>query len=179
MSNNVSIPLVRAATINDAPIIALLGRMTFGETFGHLFPIQEELDAYYERTFSVSKIRASLNKSSNQFWIATINELPVGYAKLKLDSPSPFIKSETVCQLQKIYVLKEFLGLKIGKELQTIVFKRARELKYHFTWLSVLHTNKRAIQFYKKNDFDTLGQHNFQIGSQQFTFYAMAKSLQQ
>jgi len=170
---------IRSARQNDAAIIALLGRITFGETFGHLFPIREELEAYYERTFNVSKIGESLRKPTNQFWIATVNELPVGYAKLKLDSPTPFLKSEAICQLQKIYVLKEFLGLKIGRGLQTVLLKKAKALKYHIIWLSVFHSNDRAIQFYQKNDFDTIGQHDFQIGSQRFTFNAMAKSLQQ
>ncbi|MDX1942614.1 MAG: hypothetical protein SFU99_18760 [Saprospiraceae bacterium] len=38
---------VRKAILMDAPIISLLGRITFGETFGHLFPDQQALQRYY------------------------------------------------------------------------------------------------------------------------------------
>ena len=42
-----------------------------------------------------------LRKPNNIFWIAFVNRLPVGYAKLKLYSNSEFIESKDVCQLQK------------------------------------------------------------------------------
>ena len=103
---------ISRATEADATSIALLGRFTFTETFGHLFRDKNDLMEYYERTFAVEKLANSLKKGSNAYWLAHIDQLPVGYAKLKLHSPSPFIDSRNVCQLQKIYVLKDFLSQK-------------------------------------------------------------------
>ena len=105
---------IRLAKKEDARYIALLGRITFTETFGHLFRDQNDLIDYYNYTFSVKKIEDGMKKQNNIFWIAFVNRLPVGYAKLKLDSKSEFIDSKDVCQLQKIYVLKDFLSMKIG-----------------------------------------------------------------
>ena len=81
---------------------------------------------YYDWTFSVQKIEDGIEKPNNIFWIAFANRLPVGYAKLKLNSSSEFLESKSVCQLQKIYVLKDFLSMKIGFELQDALLKKPR-----------------------------------------------------
>ncbi len=168
---------IRIATKEDASVVSLLARITFTETFGHLFRDKEDLLHYFKTTFSVDKIESSIHKENTVFWIAFVNRLPVGYAKLKLDSSSTFISSKNVCQLQKIYVLKDFLSLKIGLKLQTQLFTKAKELGYDTIWLSVLHSNKRAINFYKKNGFAYVGDHDFTIGKEYFEFIAMSKKL--
>ena len=173
--NNIEI---RIATKKDAQFIALLGRITFTETFGHFFRDEQDLLNYYNSTFSVEKIENGIEKSNNVFWIAFVNQLPVGYAKLKLNSKSEFIDSENTCQLQKIYVLKDFLSMKIGFELQNLLLKKAKELEFKEIWLSVLNSNERAISFYKKNGFEKIGNHDFQIGKENFEFIAMKKTIQ-
>ena len=126
---------------------------------------------------SVQKIEDGIKKPNNIFWIAFVNRLPVGYAKLKLYSNSEFIESKDVCQLQKIYVLKDFQSMKIGFELQDLLLKKAKELNFNKVWLSVLNSNERAINFYKKNGFEKIGNHDFQIGKENFEFIAMKKKL--
>lgn len=168
---------IRLANELDATHIALLGRITFTETFGHFFRDKKVLLDYYNRTFSVEKIRTGLKNANNVFWIAFVNELPVGYAKLKLNSKSNFIKSENVCQLQKIYILNDFLSMKIGLELQKKLIDKATENQFDEIWLSVLESNSRAINFYKKNGFKNIGNHDFQIGKENFEFIAMSRNL--
>ena len=172
--NNIKI---RLANKEDAKFIALLGRITFTETFGHFFRDKQDLLNYYNSTFSVEKIENGIAKPNNVFWIAFANRLPVGYTKLKLNSKSEFIDSTNICQLQKIYVLKDFLSMKIGLELQNLLLKKAQELKFKEIWLSVLNINERAINFYKKNGFEKIGNHDFQIGKENFEFIAMRKEL--
>lgn len=169
--------LIRKATSQDAATIAFLGKTTFGETFGHLFRDPNDLLDYYERTFSDKKIEQSLRKEHNLYWMAFVNELPVGYAKLKLHSPSQFLDQTNVCQLQKIYVLKDYLSLRIGLQLQQELIDEARASGSSYIWLSVLKENERAIQFYIKNGFDKIGDHDFSIGKEDFDFMAMARKL--
>ena len=40
-----------------------------------------------------------------------------------------------------------------------------------------LHSNERAINFYKKGGYETIGKHDFQIGKENFEFVAMSKQL--
>lgn len=168
---------IRLAEESDAESIALLGRITFTESFGDLFRDKNDLLEYYERTFSVQKIRNGINNPKNIFWIAMVNDLPVGYAKLKLDFRTEFINSISICQLQKIYVLKDFLSMKIGLKLQNSLLVKAKDLGFDKIWLSVYVGNERAINFYLKNNFKHIGDHKFEIGQEEFDFIAMVKQL--
>ncbi|MGV6831672.1 MAG: hypothetical protein ACWA5P_08945, partial [bacterium] len=69
---------IRLAQKEDAQFIALLGRTTFTETFGHFFRDKQDLLNYYNSTFSVEKIENGIEKPNNIFWIAFANRLPVG-----------------------------------------------------------------------------------------------------
>ncbi|WP_445383460.1 GNAT family N-acetyltransferase [Robiginitalea sp. IMCC43444] len=170
---------IRKAKTTDARFIALLGRITFSESFKYLFRDKDDLLAYLEITFSVNKIKSSLQKENNIYWIALYKDLPVGYAKLKLNSRSEFLEQEEVCQLQKIYVLKDYLSMKIGFKLQNLLLQEGKNRGFRNIWLSVYDGNLRAINFYERNGFKPIGTHNFQIGKENFKFIAMAKELLQ
>ena len=149
--------IIRRATVRDAEYISLLARITFTETFGSYFSDQQDLLDYYSRTFSVAKIRSGLLNENNVFWLALYEDLPVGYAKLKRFSKSDFINSDSVSQLQKFYVLKDFLSKGIGHQLQDEMLDETKRIGNKFLWLSVLKSNDRAIRFYLKNGFTQIG----------------------
>ena len=168
---------IKVATHKQAEVISRLGSYTFTETFGMLFTDPNDLVDYCERTFSVKKISSSLTSKNNAFWVAYVNEVPVGYAKLKLNSTSEFIDSTRICQLQKIYVIAEFHSMKIGKNLQEAVFRKAQELNKEVIWLSVYCNNLKAIKFYEKNGFKSSGEHTFTIGRDTFDFKVLSKHI--
>ena len=62
---------MQAAKTADAPIIALPGRVTLSETFGHLFRDRNDVLEYFDRTYSVNKMVSSLQKT------AYSNEIPM------------------------------------------------------------------------------------------------------
>jgi ribosomal protein S18 acetylase RimI-like enzyme len=163
------------ATPHNAEIIALLGRITFAETFGHLFADHPaDLGAYLDHTFAVAKIRRSLGEQDNRYWLSLLDGLPVGYAKLKYRSPTPLLPGEEPAQLQKVYVLREFLAQGIGKRLLSAVVADAARRGVHTLWLDVLKQNTRAIRFYEREGFMPLGDDAYTIGAQTFEFHLMA-----
>jgi ribosomal protein S18 acetylase RimI-like enzyme len=168
---------IRRATPEDAVTMALLGRITFAESFGHLFRShRQELKSYLDRTFGVGKIEISLAKPGNVYWLAFRDLLPIGYAKLKHPSAPTDEAGEYAAQLQKIYVLNEFLGERIGEALLQQVLPEAKR-RAPKLWLDVLHENKRAIGFYTKHGFSVTGEDTYRIGSQTFLFDLMGKPL--
>ena len=169
---------IRIANKDDAGSVSSLGSVTFSESFGHHFIDQQDLHDYNDLTFSVDKIENSISKPDNLYWIAFVDRLAVGYAKLKLNSPSKFILEKNVCQLQKIYVLKDFQSMKIGFELQNLLLNKTKERGFRKVWLSALKKNERAIKFYLNNGFIEIGNHDYQIGKQNFEFIAMSKLLE-
>ena len=52
-------------------------------------------------------------------------------------------------QLQKIYVLRSFLGHGVGAALMQPIIGAARQ-RASFLWLDVLRENTRAIEFYER-----------------------------
>ncbi|MEM6724363.1 MAG: GNAT family N-acetyltransferase [Bacteroidota bacterium] len=170
--------VIRNSTESDVPALALLARVTFSETFGHLFRDRQDLLDYLDQTFSVDKLKSSLQKPNNRFWMAFYEDLSVGYAKVKFNSTSPFLEMQKkLCQLQKIYVLQDFLPKKIGVQLWSSLLGDVRSEGFGTMWLSVYDDNVRAIRFYEKQDFVYIGKHRFQIGKEDFGFQAMAKRL--
>ena len=67
--------------------------------------------------------------------------------------------------------------MKIGFKLQDSLLKKAKQLNFDKVWLSVLNSNDRAINFYKNTGFEKIGNHDFQIGKENFEFIAMNKLL--
>ncbi len=169
-----ALDIIRAEP-SDAAAVALLGRITFAETFGHLFhDHHDDLRTYLDSTFDVPKIERSIGKPENAYWLARRNALPVGYAKLKYPSALPGKPGGDAAQLQKIYVLREFLGDGIGRALMTPMLHAASRLA-PLIWLDVLSQNERAIGFYTTLGFVPIGDDSFTIGAQRFLFHLMAR----
>lgn len=169
--------LVRKANADDAQFISLLARVTFTETFSSYFRDRNDLTKYLDDFFSVRKFRSSLEKENNAFWIAFYDELPVGYCKMKKVCKSEYSTSNRASQLQKIYVLQDFLSKQIGRQLSDLMFQEAKLIGTEQLWLSVLVSNDRAIRFYEKQGFVSVGGVKFSIGKEDFDFYVMQKDM--
>jgi len=168
--------VIRRATLEDAAIIVELGRQTFTETFGHLFT-PTALQNYLDTTFNNIKIYNSLQKSHNQYFIAVFENKPVGYAKIKINSTTPEIQAERPVQLQKLYVLQEFISQKIGAALMQFCLQLTEIQVNDLMWLVVLQSNERAIRFYEKFNFIKYSEYAHQIGENRFEYYIMIKNL--
>jgi len=169
------VKVIRRADDRDAATVALLGRLTFAETFGYLFrAYPRDLRAYLDATFGVAKIADSLRKLENAYWLAFVHGLPVGYAKLKHPSPPPGRDALDAAQLQRIYVLREFLGAGIGHDLLAPLMEEGAA-RSALLWLDVLRENARAIQFYERHGFAAIGADTYTIGAQTFLFTLMAR----
>ncbi|MDH7445739.1 GNAT family N-acetyltransferase [Aquimarina sp. 2201CG14-23] len=168
---------IRIAGVQEASDISFLGKKTFDQSFGHLFRDRNDLTGYLETTFSIEKLHTSMVKSDNVYWIVYYGDVAVGYAKIQLNSPSEFISSKKVCKLQKIYMLKEYLSMGIGAQLQEHIFDKVKTSGIEFIWLSVLKSNEKAVVFYKRNDYQIIGEHPFSIGKENFEFWVMSKKI--
>lgn len=166
---------IRRASDADAPTVALLGRITFAETFGYLFTKHSgDLRDYLDCTFNVAKIRNSIAEAGNWYWLSFLDGLPVGYAKLKYPSPAPQLPKDDPAQLQKIYVLREYVGAGIGKPLFEVALKETAQIGVHTLILYVLKENARAVHFYEKQGMKVAGEATHAIGAQTFHFHLMA-----
>ena len=167
---------IRKATHEDFEIISYLGNQTFKESFGDLF-LPQELDEYLHAAFNPLKIKGSLLKQDNFYGIVYIDQIPAGYYKLKLKSDLSGKEEQMLIQLQKIYILNEYLDLGLGNSMMQEIFSFAKDCNGSLIWLVVLQTNLRAIRYYVKNGFEIFKEHFYQIGSKNLKFHIMTRNI--
>jgi ribosomal protein S18 acetylase RimI-like enzyme len=162
------------AVPSDAAVISSIGRQSFRDAFAHLFEDGKVLQEYLDYTYNVDKIAKSIRKENNVFFLAFVENVPVGFAKVKRHSLNEQIDSIAQMELQKIYVLTYYHGSGAGAALMQRVLDFANEIKPDFLWLDTHMTNEKAIRFYEKNGFAIVGKHHFVIGEQTFEYHLMA-----
>jgi ribosomal protein S18 acetylase RimI-like enzyme len=167
-----NIKVIRA-TSQHAETISSIGKLSFRDAFGHLFNHKSVLIEYLEYTYSIDKIIKSINKENNVFFIAFVENVPVGFAKVKKSSLNEQIESIAQMELQKIYVLSYYHGSGAGAALMQAVLELARQIQPDYLWLDTHTTNTKAIHFYEKNGFIRAGKNYFTIGAQTFEYYVM------
>lgn len=161
----------------DIAILALLGRVTWTESHGHYIDDKNNLSKYLDKNFSVSKIKQDINNPKYLFYITYVDDLPVGYAKLVLNEKQESVTSENNCRLERIFILNEFIPLKIGQQLLTFVEDKAKALQLDTMWLSVYIKNNRAIRFYEKNKFKNVGELNFNVNGKDYENIVFSKRI--
>ena len=67
--------------------------------------------------------------------------------------------------------------MKIGFGLQDLLLKKAKEWILMKSGFLFLTATRETINFYKKTGFEGIGNHDFQIGKENFEFIAMKKKL--
>jgi diamine N-acetyltransferase len=164
---------VICANSSHAETIASIGKLSFRDAFGNLFNDKVALFEYLEYTYSIDKVTKSINKENNVFFIAFVDTVPVGFAKVKKYSLNEQIESIAQMELQKIYVLSYYHGSGAGAALMQAVLDLAHQVQPDYVWLDTHVTNVRAIRFYEKNGFIRSGKNYFTIGNQTFEYYIM------
>src|SRR5689334_21667220 len=165
---------VLTANPSQADIISSIGKQAFGSAFGNLFNSKEELCEYLDYTYDVAKISKSIEKENNVFFVAFVENVPVGFAKVKKNSLNDQIESIAQMEFQKIYVLPYYHGSGAGPALMQTVLDLADQVCPDYIWLDTHISNAKAIRFYEKYGFQKIGKYYFMIGSQMFEYHLMS-----
>lgn len=97
-------------------------------------------------------IRKILSDKNSPVYVATENELVIGYAfcEIKEEIGSDNLRSIKTFYIDDLCVDERLRGKGIGKKLFEYALERAKENQcYHLT-LNVWHLNSKALRFYEK-----------------------------
>ncbi|BEV10383.1 GNAT family N-acetyltransferase [Asticcacaulis sp. DW145] len=154
---------VHSEDLND---LSRLGRDTFTDTFGHLYP-PEDLTTYLDATYA-PQVLAEEIEGVDQFWrlvrddmgraIAYIQAGPVGL-------PHPEADPQTQGEIKRLYVRNDAQGLGLGKQLleMGLAFLKARYSNAP-QWIGVWSENYRAQKLYDSYGFTRVGDYGFKVG---------------
>ncbi len=104
------------ATLADINLLQDIGRKTFQESFADS-NTEENMQLYLQENFSLEKLATEINHPDSEFYIATHNHTAIGYIKLNFSSAQTELKDKQAIEIERIYVLSEFYGKKIGQRL--------------------------------------------------------------
>ncbi|HXQ34705.1 MAG TPA: GNAT family N-acetyltransferase, partial [Anaerolineales bacterium] len=122
------------------------------------------IEAYLKKSFSPEIQFNELSNPDNIFLIVESDNIPVGYAQLIMNSRDEAMHRTKPLEIRRIYVVQEFQGKGVGKELMQATIQEARQRDCDCVWLGVWEKNQRAIDFYKKWGFREVGMHVFSVG---------------
>ncbi len=167
---------IRYANENDSSLLANLGRKTFYDSFidGNT---EEDMALYLSKQYSSEIQFSEITDPNITFLIAEINEVPVGYTKLKAKSSGDGVTATNPIELQRIYSIKEYIGKGVGAELMKASISEAKEKGFNCIWLGVWEKNERAINFYERWGFKKVGKHFFTLGNDTQSDFTMELSL--
>jgi len=155
--------VIKRVKPDDISQLQQIGRQTFYETFS-AENSEENMTKYLEDSFSINKLTAELNDKDSEFYFASIDNNIIGYLKLNVGRSQTELKDNNALEIERIYVLKEFHGKKVGQLLYEKAISIAMQKNSDYVWLGVWEENPRAINFYKKNGFIEFDKHIFVLG---------------
>lgn len=154
---------IRKVTITDLDQLQKIARMTFSESFAS-YNTEDNMRKYLDEEFSTAKLKTELNDRNVEYYFATEDNNVIGYLKINLGEAQTELQEDNAVEIERIYVLREFFGKKVGQILYDKAVEIARQKKADYIWLGVWEKNARAINFYKKNGLVEFDKHIFKLG---------------
>ena len=167
---------IKKVTIKDIDQLQKIGRQTFEETFSES-NTEENLKTYLDKGFSTEKMTVELHDKNSVFYFVTRDNNVIGYLKLNFGASQTELKDQKALEIERIYVLNQFHGKKIGPILYDKAIEIARQKNVDYVWLGVWEKNQRAISFYQKNGFIEFDSHIFKLGNDEQTDIMMKLKL--
>ncbi|PVH24478.1 GNAT family N-acetyltransferase [Sphingobacterium corticibacter] len=167
---------IEQVTLNHIEELQQIGRQTFHETFS-AGNTEENMTNYLNEGFSIEKLTAELSDKYAEFYFAIVDKNVVGYLKLNFGQSQTELQDDKALEIERIYVLKEFHGKKVGQVLYEKAINIAKQKNADYVWLGVWEENPRAISFYKKNGFVEFDKHIFKLGDDKQTDIMMKLKL--
>jgi diamine N-acetyltransferase len=156
---------IRYGGPEDAKMLAGIGARTFYDAYVNVVDL-ENLTTVIKETFSEGYQLEEINAPEMIFLVAEEEGKMAGYAKLNTKASNEHVNGRKSLELSRIYLLQEFIGKGIGRELMQRCVDEARQRGCNSLWLGVWEHNQNAIGFYKKLGFREVGSHAFRFGNE-------------
>lgn len=152
------------ATRDHTAILQQLAITTFLDTYAQ-YNTEQDMKEYVENYFSLSQLEKEITSPDSTYYIGFHHNQPICYIKLNTGPAQTDLKDTNALEIERIYVLKEFQGLKAGRQLLDKAIEVARHKQAAYIWLGVWEKNVNAMGFYKKQGFIPFSTHIFKLGA--------------
>ena len=140
-----------------------LSRKTFIDAFAHLND-PKDFNTYLKEAFTRGKMKEELENPASSFYLVSNQNQTAGYFKLNESSAQTDINDPESLEIERIYVLEEYQGKKIGQWMLKKIEEMAGDMGKTYIWLGVWKKNVKAVRFYQSFGFKSFGEHPYFIG---------------
>lgn len=147
--------VVRPAAPADAELLAPFTSAVFAHTYGAAIP-PAALAAYMAREFTAARMAADLADSALHHMLAWQGAALAGVCRM-LVAPPPVGQLVAPLEISRFYVAPAWQGTGLAAQLLDAAFGLAQRLDRQSLWLCVWRQNKRALAFYQKHGFRSIG----------------------
>ena len=137
----------------------------------------EDFQSYIEEAFHPNKLSEELANENCLFHFVYDDEALIGYFKLNIEAAQTDVHDPNALEIERIYVLVDHQGKKIGTWMLQQIIAKARDLGKEYIWLGVWEHNPKAISFYQRHGFIKFGEHPYYIGTDKQTDWLLRLEL--
>lgn len=167
---------IRKVQENELEKLIQLAQSSFVDTYA-LYNTKEDMEKYLRENFSVEIFKKHI-ENGKTFFVAISNNEIQGYIQLSDENQRKEFSSLNQIEIERLYVSKNHQGKKIGSKLIESAINNSKNNQYSIIWLGVWKNNIKAIEFYKKLDFEIFGEHHFILGNDVQDDWLMRKKLE-
>ena len=154
----------RKAAIEDAELLTMLAEESFRKAYTGEMRI-EDLETYIQEHFHVARQQQEIKDPDADIIITFIQDRAVGYSMIQLNPVPACVDPDSAVELKRFYLLPEAKGTGIADAQMQATLANAKSKKLSAVWLGCWENNARAISFYRRWQFRSVGYHNFLVGS--------------
>ncbi|HMH15900.1 MAG TPA: GNAT family N-acetyltransferase [Edaphobacter sp.] len=169
---------LRECTAADAATLALIAAATLLEAFAGLVP-GDALLAHCRKNHVPAAYSSYFEQPQTRAWLAEVSPgaAPVGYAMLTAPDFPNGLAQEGDLELRRIYLFSRFHGSGAGRGMMDLAISSARQQHAKRLLLGVHPDNQRALAFYRKSGFVSIGVRTFHVGASTFEDPVLALNL--
>ncbi len=147
--------IIEEATKADIPFIIEIAPFVWISTYLHILG-KEQLDYMLHLFYNTTALEKQMEEQQ-RFFICKQDDKPIGFASITKEK-------EQLYKLQKLYVLPQYQGNRLGQYLLDYIIILIISENAKTLILNVNRFNSPAIKFYTKNGFIKMKEVDIEIG---------------
>ena len=149
---------IRKASVDEVPVIRAMAQVAFPDTYKEILS-PEQIDYMMEWMYSEESLRRQMMEEGHIYYVAYREGRAVAYLSIQPEG-------EHVFHLQKLYVLPDYQGMHLGKQLFNQAIKAIKELHPAPCQMRLnVNRNNKALAFYEKMGMTKVDEGDFPIGN--------------
>ena len=150
--------------MSDAPALARLAESTFRDAFSAQNS-PEDMALHCRASYGESIQAQEIASPDSVIIVAEDAGQLAAYAQLRWGLCPECVAAASPGEIQRLYVKQSFHGRGLAQRLMARCLQLLEDRHSDVAWLGVWENNPRAVAFYRKFDFQPVGEHVFMLGS--------------